>query len=118
MQSESVMQTFKRSYMTCKFQFQHLSKDILKEFVDNNYTTDDHALKCFLHCLGGEMNYMDGQGNFVLENIITHRPPLITEQQIRTKVDACEMEQLQQDACENAYVKVNCFFTGKKLVDE
>lgn len=61
---------------------------------------------------------MDDNGIFNLENLINHRPPLVTEQQIRTKVNGCVFDDVGEDPCEEAYRQVNCFFLGKPLVDD
>ena len=105
--------------MVCKMQFPDFSKDVLRQFVDDAFETRDHDLMCFLYCIGHEMTYMDELGNFMIDNIIMHRPPLITENQIREKMNKCQNNQLQitGDICEKAFKRINCFFTGELPLD-
>lgn len=105
--------------MMCKMKFPDFSKDVLRKFVEDSYITTDHDLMCFLYCLGHEMSYMDEGGNFELNNMIMHRPPLMTENQIRGKVDTCDDDSVvADDGCEMAYKRIHCFFTGNVLRDE
>lgn len=85
LQSETLVEIFKRSYSKCKARYPDLSKDALTGLVQANFETDNSDLKCFIFCIGSGMRYVDETGKFLLDGILEHPPPMKTQNQVRTK---------------------------------
>lgn len=100
--------------MTCKIDYPKFSRDILTQFVKNNYETSDQSLMCFLYCIGHEMKNLDNTGVMQLENILRHPPPLTTKSQITQKVEACNKEK-GMNKCETAYNQIRCAMKRRVL---